>query len=281
MRNKTLTVHQAAPTDDDTMDDDYLAVLKEELDEITIELNEVRAHREKQRKLIQVLQEERQALQVQKEERLKRSVMLLRIDNLQEQYDKKKEERNHAFKEVTDAVKACNRMLIATGRPPINEPVYGKFQPKRAEKRYRKKDEEDGLLKSFSSLPPLSPTPTAVDALSMPSFHPKRDVVGGSHPGAHANVAVSGILRKKDTPRANPKNVSVEKSNKKGKRKSNSRGRQPKVRLHSCEELAPRQNEAAASSPQESKPVKIDGHGDMTAFLDAIGYYSPEEEEDN
>ena len=30
----------------------------------------------------------------------------------------------------------------------------------------------------------------------------------------------------------------------------------------------------------DTKPAKVDGDGDMTNFLDAIGYYSPEEEEE-
>lgn len=275
-------------------DDDYMAVLREELDEIIIELNEVRAHRDKQKRLIEVLEEERKALQMQKEERVKRSEILLRTDNLQVKYDAKKEERNKAFDEVSDAVKSCNRMLIATGRPPLNLPVYGKYEP-RVEHRHRKKEGNEPLPLAAATAASL--VVKSVDPLGMPSFHPSREIGRGnsvrtvdSTATGSSNVVVSGILRKgDDASRAKPK-----KPVKGRKKRTSASSKCKKVRVVKLTESSTatpdatnedRPNDTTNAKPQSSrshlKPVKEDSQGDMTDFLDAIGYYSPEEDDND
>jgi hypothetical protein len=275
-------------------DDDYMAVLREELDEITSELNKLRAHRDKQKRLITVLEEERKALKLQKEERIKRSEMLSRVENLQKIYDAKKDERNKAFDKVSDVVKSCNRMLIATGRSPMNLPVYGKYQPK-VEHRLKKKAESKNHPMPPSTSPLVVSTRKPVDPLSLPSFHPSREIGKGNslhtvNSKASSNVVVSGILRKcSDTIHVKP-----EKSVKEGRRKHALGSKKSKhvqiAKITDCLTATPEDDakqENAKEMPakpctnSQTKSVKEDSQGDMTDFLDAIGYYSPEEEEDD
>ena len=202
-------------------DEDYIAVLREELDEIAAELEEARAYRDKRKRLIEVLKEERASLSKQKEEREKRSEVLLSVETLEQKYKLKKELRNRLFDELTVAVKSCNRLLIATGRPPMEEPVPGKALPM-ADLKRKKKGEEGPLSKSLTALPLVSPTVasntmsqhTRITEASMPSFDTKSDLLGSIHSATSSKsnfskgskVVVNGILKKRDTPRGgNPK----------------------------------------------------------------------------
>lgn len=275
-------------------DNDYIAVLREELDEIAAELEEARAYREKRKRLIEVLKEERASLCKQKEERIKRNEVLLRVETLEQKHKVKKELRDRLFDELTVAVKSCNRLLIATGRPPMEEPIPGRALPM-ADLKRKKKAEGESLSKSLTALPLVSPTVssntisqhTRITEASMPSFDTKTDLLLGSIHSATSSksnlskgskVVVNGILKKRDTPRANPKKPVA-----KLKRRSNgSKKGTPKVKVRTApKEEEKEKNQRERDTQKEKKPpkVKVDGDGDMSSFLDAIGYYSPEEEE--
>ena len=271
-------------------DDDYVAVLREELDEIAAELEEARAYREKRKRLIEVLKEERASLCKQKEERIKRSQLLSSVEMLEEKYALKKEERDVAFNELSVAIKSCNRFLIATGRPAMEEPIPGKALPMDLMKRKKNKGEEGSLSKSLTALSLVSPMVasnaiasqhTRISEGSMPSFHTKAtDILSGSIHSATSsksnfskgsNIVVNGILKKRDvTPRGgNPKKPVA-----KLPRRRPAKQGAVKVRAATAEQ---EKNNPDTDAKKEKKPPKVDGDGDMTNFLDAIGYYSPEE----
>eukprot|EP00977_Amphora_coffeiformis_P003834 scaffold766_cov179-Amphora_coffeaeformis.AAC.17 len=255
-------------------DDDYIAVLREELDEITAELEQARAYREKRRKLVEVLKEERKALETQKEERIKRSEVLLRLEGLEEKYEKLKKERKLALSQVTIAVKSCNRLLIATGRPPLDEPLQGRVLPKDELRKKKKEDDEASLSKSLPALSFVSPmvmSPAGVHGSSVSQHSKIATILSHScHSAAsikncnasESKVALNSILRKKTA--ASP--VCPKKLAGRSKRRP---GSQKHSKTKFKEEKA---------DEEEKKHVKIDGDGDMTNFLDAIGYYSPSEE---
>lgn len=280
-------------------DDDYMAVLREELDEITAEVEQARTYREKRRRLVEVLKEERKALEIQKEERIKRSEVLLRLEKLEETYEAKQKERKQAMSEVAMAVKSCNRLLIATGRPPLDEPLQGRVLPK-DELRKKKKEEESSLSKS---LPALSLTsPLAVPAagagpstsqhtrstiasgaeVPMASLNAKLDILGSQSCHSTAStksgfskgskIVVSGILKNKNPPsKTNLKRPAV----KGDRRRSGNRGGP----AFKDEAEKDRTNDDETANFNEKKQAKVDNDGDMTNFLDAIGYYSPTEED--
>ena len=261
-------------------DDDYMAVLREELDEITAELEQARAYREKRRKLVEVLKEEKKALETQKEERLKRSEVLLRLERLEEKYEKVKRERKLALSEVTIAVKSCNRLLIATGRPPLDEPLQGRVLPKDELRKKKKEDEEASLSKSLPALSFVSPmivSSAGVSGSSMSQHTKNTNILSHScHSTASTKSGISSeskmvlnsILRKKTA--YSP--VLPKKSVRRSKRRP---GSQTSPNLKCKED---RVDEKEMEKNKEKKHVKIDGDGDMTNFLDAIGYYSPSED---
>ena len=270
-------------------DDDYIAVLQEELDEITAELEEVRAYRDKRKKLIKVLQEEQQALEIQKEERLKRSEILHKLEDLEAKYKQRKKERNLALTELTVAVKSYNRLLIATGRPPLDEPVQGRILPKEEIKKLKKNNDSDDeeASSTLKTLPLVTPVAShgfsqhsraTIATTGNLSLDTEPDILAkSSHsagdPNASKKLVVNGILKKRLTPLANPKRP-VAKLKKK----------QPKTKASNLKK--PTKNEGKEDPKKESELKrsnhgKTDGQGDMSNFLDAIGYYSPEEAENN
>lgn len=271
-------------------DEDYLTVLREELNEITAELQEARAYREKRKKLIEALQEERASLLLQKEERTKRSEVLLRVEALEEKYRLKKKERNSAFTELSVAVKSCNRLLIATGRPPMEEPIEGKALPRDELLKRKKKREEQGTLsKSLTALPLVAPSSmsqhTRITEASLPSFNTKLDILADNNSVHSATssksgiskgskLVVNGILKKRDTtPRGGNPKKPVAKLRRRPQNGSGKKKETPKVKAR----IASETNQPKSEAPKKS--ARVDGDGDMTNFLDSIGYYSPEEGE--
>lgn len=296
-------------------DDDYAAVLREELEELTSELHEARAYRDKRTKLIQVLKEERQALQVQKEERYKRSQLLLRIDDLEEMHSLKKQQRNDAFNALIVATKAYNRLLIATGNRPLDEPLGG-VGIKPIDEIKKKKNAEDAAAaahsQSFSGLPLVHNNPRQHGLSGVLSNHNKSSsafistdpLAPSNHSNATgksayssksaiskgSNIVVNGILRKKGNATPGGNNPKTTKPT--SRRKKGSQHRSSKKTSSSSSSTAPSSTTQPSSSPsakvkiqtvdeqQEEKPHKTDSKGDMTDFLDAIGYYSPEEDDE-
>jgi hypothetical protein len=273
-------------------DENYAHVLREELDDFTAQVDNLRTHREGARKLLEHLAAERKALQTQKEERLIRSAVLLRMDALTEQYHASRADREKARADLSVTLKSYNRLRIATGQAPLDEDdplnrahhkVQGSGRPNKDELLEKQlQAERESLSQSLRALPLASPVVVnkkyAMQDIPAGSLRSKMSEITdlGRHSGDESvhtrgsKAMVQGILRKKTLPPPappRPKRKSVRSGLPKG---SAGKG---KARGPSKASPSPRKD-----IDDDPKQGKHDGQGDMTDFLDAIGYYSPTED---
>jgi hypothetical protein len=270
-------------------DEDYAYVLREELDEITAEVDDLRTHREGARKLLEHLAAERKALQAQKEERLIRSAALLRIDALTEKYHASRADREKARADLSVTLKSYNRVRIATGQAPLDEddPLnrahhkeQGSGRPNKDELLEKQRQaERESLSQSLRALPLASPV-VVNKKYDIPagSLRSKMSEITdlGRHSGDESvhtrgsKAMVQGILRKKNLPPPAPPRPKP-----KSARSGLPKGSAGKGKARGPSKASPSPRKDIEDDPKQGKH---DGQGDMTDFLDAIGYYSPTED---